>query len=196
MIMGHEQEFYSINEKINKKAFEKEVNAHVAMATWNEGGHGLDHPIRWLSNICNSYDEAVDFIRANDKGWYDQLAVRYREYSPLVPSMKAQQIKEKIKQEIDKMNEYSKKHDVRNRSSKTVGCPNCGSRINKDYVRGNRFPLCKTDLAVPSVSETLAKYNAKINKLRKSLESENQKIQHLHQNESIVKWLVKIEYHV
>jgi hypothetical protein len=179
MIMGHEQEFYSINEKINKKAFEKEVNAHVAMATWNEGGHGLDHPIRWLSNICNSYDEAVDFIRANDKGWYDQLAVRYREYSPLVPSMKAQQIKEKIKQEIDKMNEYSKKHDVRNRSSKTVGCP-----------------LCKTDLAVPSVSETLAKYNAKINKLRKSLESENQKIQHLHQNESIVKWLVKIEYHV
>ena len=53
---------------------------------------------------------------------------------------------ERIKKEETKLNEYVKKTDCKNYKSKYIGCPQCGSKINKEYIYNCRCPVCREDL--------------------------------------------------
>lgn len=36
-------------------------------------------PIRMYNHVMSNYEEALKFIEENDKGWYDSLAVQYKD---------------------------------------------------------------------------------------------------------------------
>ena len=67
---------------IRKTSIEKvqrDWDNYVAHADREEGCGGLGKKIRWLEDhICDSQEEAEEYIKREDRGWYDQLAVRFR----------------------------------------------------------------------------------------------------------------------
>ena len=50
---------------------------------------------------------------------------------------------------------YIKAHFIHKRTSKYVGCPECGSKLNLSYIRGEKCPLCGTDLKPESMLTNL-----------------------------------------
>lgn len=77
----HNIEYYSFPEKVDREKVQNELDEHAAFEDRYEGCSGLDSPIRWLERvgIFDDYDKAREGIAANDRNWYDQLAVRYRD---------------------------------------------------------------------------------------------------------------------
>lgn len=41
--------------------------------------HALDRNIRFYDIVCKDYEEAYKFLEAHDRGWYDALAVKFKE---------------------------------------------------------------------------------------------------------------------
>ena len=62
----------------SKKQIEKHLNHFVAMEDWREGASGLPSPIRWIDRVCKNREEAEEYIKTHDRGWYDCLAVQYK----------------------------------------------------------------------------------------------------------------------
>ena len=62
----------------SKKQIEKHLNRFVAMEDWQEGASGLPSPIRWIDRVCKNCEEAEEYIKTHDRGWYDCLAVQYK----------------------------------------------------------------------------------------------------------------------
>ena len=65
-----------------------------------------------------------------------------------------------------KRDEYIKKHSIHNRSSKFIGCPECGSKLYLGYVKGERCPLCNQDLRADSTLEKIKWYDQKIDECK------------------------------
>ena len=76
--MGHNIHFAEYSENVNKKQVQAEWDDYAAKEDWQEGSSGLGSDIRWIDHICESREEAEEYIRSHDKGWYDQLAVKFR----------------------------------------------------------------------------------------------------------------------
>lgn len=145
---------------------------------------GLDKPIRFLNIVCNDDAEAEKRIRENDKGWYDQLAVKYYEY-------KSNETKKYLaaKAKLDELNKEFRELDRTKLEIKTdfVTCKHCKSKINSKYFYNHNCPLCKKD-ARP---QTLLN---KLKKLQEKIAVAVQKVREASTKE--LYWMVKIEYHV
>ncbi len=76
---------------------------------------------------------------------------------------------------------YIKAHFIHKRTSKYVDCPECGSKLNLSYIRGEKCPLCGTDLKPESTIEKINWYDRKADECAKKYRQEF--------------WLAKIEYH-
>ena len=72
-----------------------------------------------------------------------------------------------------------------------VGCSSCGSRLNKEKLRGEKCPLCGTDLRSQSTLDRLKALRSKHLEIMSQLEDERCK----DKNKATIKWLVKFEYH-
>lgn len=100
--MGHLTCLNVFSFKKTKKHIERYVN-EVAR---KEGDYGteLPKPIRWYENkIYNSKEEAEKAIRAKDKGWYDQLAVLFREPVGDFRTKKIKDMEKRIERECKKI---------------------------------------------------------------------------------------------
>lgn len=76
--MSHVISFRSYPENMDRGLITCDIIEEVECACYAEGG-GLDRPIRWLDGIVlDSYNEAEEYIKDHDDGWYDNLAVKYR----------------------------------------------------------------------------------------------------------------------
>lgn len=78
--MAHNIKYFEYKEDVDRKKVQANLDNYVAHEDWEEGCSGLDSPIRWIENcgVFDSYDEALEYIKSHDKGWYDSLAVRYK----------------------------------------------------------------------------------------------------------------------
>lgn len=76
--MAHHVKHCSFHCSTSKKQIEKKLDHFVAMEDWEEGATGLPHPIRWIDHICKDRAEAEKYIESHDRGWYDCLAVQYK----------------------------------------------------------------------------------------------------------------------
>ncbi len=188
--MGHNIEHYDYDEKINKNKVQKDLDTYVSHATWQEGGGGID-PIRWNDVVCEDYDSAIEWIEKHDKGWYDCLAVKYKE--PV-------QTKEKTAKELElaqKITEAGKLYNERNsvlypktRTSEYIGCGKCGSRLASKYLNSNYCPVCHTDLRPETTLKAIAAAKAKWEKAEEIKQEYIKK-----HSKKEIRWLVKIEYH-
>lgn len=199
--MSHNIEHRDYSIKTSKQAIFDEINSYVKHVTWAEGGSGIDR-IRWLeAKVCTNYDEALEYLGSHDKGWYDCLAVQYKEYPPtkLEPSKKMLDLAQRINAERTKRTDYEKAHSVKAFKADFVGCGSCGSKLKRELLQTEKCPLCKADLRGKTTIETLAKYKVKIEELTTAQEAERKKQQADYEKKqeknAETRWLVKFEYH-
>ena len=193
--MGHNIRHAVYPEDVDKKAVESEWNEKVKHICYEEGGGGLLHSIRWLDHICKDEEEAEEYIKSHDKGWYDQLAVKFREYPKLEPSKTLLTLRKRRTAEQEKYSSYVKAHSVSTFKAEYIGCPQCGSKLKKELLRGDWCPLCRAELRSKTTNETITRYSNKICELDKQIRAEEKKMEEKNIKNTKIKWLVKIEYH-
>lgn len=190
--MAHNIEYAHYEENVNKMEVQAEWDDYVSREDWQEGCSGLPNKIRWINHVCDSNEQAEEYIRNHDKGWYDQLAVKYR--TTVTPTTQTYKKLVARRQEISNtLNEREHKihYSAENTKSEYVACKCCGSRLATKYIRSNTCPLCKADLRPASALnaiETSKKMLRGIDKKIKELEIKASK-------KAKIAWLVKIEYH-
>ena len=192
--MGHAIEHYEFDVMKDKKIIEREMNNRAI----EDGDYhsGLNKSIRWLDHICEDRDQAYNYIDSHDKGWYDQLAVKFREYPKCEPTKALLNLKERMQKEREKRDTYEKAHSIAAFKVEYIGYPNCGSKLKRTLLRGNMCPLCGTELRSKTTMETIQRYNENIKKIAQQIKEEERKINKKNEKNSKIKWLVKIEYHV
>ena len=190
--MSHNIEHRTYTERKSTKAITDEINSYVRQATWREGGHGLDGGIRFIDKVMPDYDSAMTFLEQNDKGWYDCLAVKYKEMPRGKSTKKLEELKEKLKvayNDYETLNNHVAAKDFK---SEFVGCKNCGSKINREYIRSNNCPVCRADMRSDTTQKRLEAMRAKVNRLRNDIKDEEKRLAEKHGQ---ICWLVKFEYH-
>jgi transcription initiation factor IIE alpha subunit len=80
---------------------------------------------------------------------------------------------------------------VKNQKAAYIGCPNCGSKLNKERLRSEYCPLCNGDLRAVSTLERIESYKKRIADYEAKIKEERLK----RKNKAEIKWLVKFEYH-
>lgn len=187
--MGHNIEYGTYAENVDKKKVQTYWNQHAAHADWQEGCTGLDRDIRWLPDICASEADAYDMIKRKDRGDYDQLAVRFR--AMVTPSAKLDDLNKRIIEARSAL--YMLEGDIHysHTSAKFVSCKRCGSALSRIHLKSNFCPMCGNDLRPQSVKDKVARAKEKVMKLEQQIRDEERK----NNQKGKLFWLVKIEYH-
>lgn len=182
----HNIGYSSYPEKCNRKEV-LEIIQDIAA----EDGDGYHGAPRWHDEIAPlaSRDEAQKWIQAHDKGWYDDHAVRYYDYSRLKDTKKIAELKQKATDIAKKKAEYTVEHSVKKLKAVLITCPNCGSKLSREHLRSEKCPLCGTDLRSKTTLDALKRYDERIADTWKAVEAEQRK------GKGEVRWLVKYEYH-
>ena len=180
--MGHCTSICTYPVTTDTKAIFAELNADACRES--DSRSGLDKPIRFIDYVCKDEEEAREYIRSHDRGWYDQLAVKY--YQPVSNESK------KFLAAKEKLSELRNEFRVLDRTkleikAEFITCKHCKSKINTKYFYGHCCPLCRED-ARP---QTLLN---KLNKLEDKIKLAEQKLKEASTKE--VYWMVKTEYHV
>ena len=156
-------------------------------------GEGYHSTLTWHEKVepLMTEDDAGEFIKSKDNGWYDDHAVRFYDYSKTTTTKKIEDLEKKIEDLICAKEIYAKGHSVQSFKAKYIGCSHCGSKLNKEYFRKDRCPLCGEDLRSATTIEKLKWYDTKLKECRNKILMEKQK----QKSKAKVMWLVKIEFH-
>lgn len=184
----HNIEFYDYKENVDRTKVWAELSDYVEHCTWTEGGNGIEF-IRWNEYVCSSYEEAKKWIEEHDKGWYEQLAVKY--YAPInTKTAKTEELDKKIKEAYDIYSQRNNACYPKTRTSEFIGCGKCKSRLASKYLLGNFCPVCRTDLRPDTTLKAIAAAKTKWENAQKAKKEYIDK-----HSKKEIRWLVKIEYH-
>lgn len=193
--MSHNIEYYSYPITKKQTAIESELQAYAKRRTYEEGGGGLPNSIRWLNYVCDDYNSAQKFLESNDRGWYDQLAVKFKHFDKPFSSNRLSDLKAKLAEARKKLRELESKVAFKEFKSQYVSCKKCGSKLNKDFIKSNYCALCSNDMRSDTTKNAIAKLKEKVESLEKAVREEEKKLAVKNAKEAKVYWLVKIEYH-
>lgn len=154
-------------------------------------GYGTDRLRFPTEQVFDNINEAHAYIDSHDKGWYDGIAVKFLDYTGVAATKKIQEYEAKIADLVHKKKEYIKAHSVHTQKAAYIGCAGCGSKLNKDKLRGEHCPLCGKDLRAVSTLERIDSFDARVNELNVKITEERKK----QKAKATVKYLVKFEYH-
>lgn len=76
--MAHNIKHIDYHCSVSQKQVQKRLDNYVACEDCGEGASGLPQPIRWINHLCKNREEAEEYIKSHDRGWYDCLAVQYK----------------------------------------------------------------------------------------------------------------------
>lgn len=194
--MGHNIEHRTYSENIDHKKVQKELDEYVRQACYQEGSSGLPYPIRWLNPIVESIDAAYEYIDSVDKGWYDQIAVRYYDYKKTAPTKKETELLGKISTAHEKY--YKLKNNIHYKGIKSayVACKKCGSKLATKYICTNSCPMCNAELRPATTLAQIEKLEENLVILNQQLKKETSRRNEKNKKNATIKWLVKIEYHM
>lgn len=193
--MGHVVDFITVEK-------EKDImKAALEFAYYNvdreENHSGSYHGNLTIHHIgpLEDKDKAIKAIQQYDTGWYSDHAVPYYETIGEISSKKLDNIIKRINETYDKKKEFQVKSWVGNRKSKFIGCENCGSKINRTYIRenNNNCSICHSDLRPNSTLDRLKQYDVKINDLQKEKKKIEKELAKKLKRKAV--WLVKVEVH-
>lgn len=179
---------FTFSEKKSATAIQNEVVDYVHS---HGDRYGTDK-VKFIDNrIFENADKARDYIESLANDWYQGYAVKFYDYSKVKNTKKIDELEAKIKETLDKKNEYVSAHSIKNFKASYVGCSKCGSKLSREYLKGNRCPLCGSDLRAESTLERIASFDKRINEYNAKIQQEKTK----QKDKAEVKWLVKFEYH-
>ena len=138
-------------------------------------------------------DTAEDFLN-NRKDWHRKwnVAVRFYDRSRCTPTKKYLSLCERLQTEQKKLNDYVRKHDFSSFQAKLITCSVCGSKLNKDYLKGYHCPLCRNDMRSETTKNTVIRYQQKIRDIKLDIMAEEKKSS----GKAVVKYLVLYEEYV
>lgn len=193
--MSHVIKYHDYPENIKKNRVQDEWDKYVQLEDWQEGASGIS-PIRWIEcSPCDDYNTAVSYIESHDKGWYDCLAVRYRDFSKIKPSAQLKTLEERVLKCRKSLREKEGKFHFSEVKSEFIGCKSCGSKIAKIYLRSNNCPVCGSDMRPASVFATIDAAKVALKKAEAALSVEKKNFQQKCKEKAEIRWLVKIEFH-
>lgn len=196
--MAHNICYHNFPENVDKDSVYENLNTIVMRDTWREGG-SLSN-IRWYDTPpLDSIEDAKDFIAANDRNWYDNLAVRYHDFDETHPSKTYLTLLDRRQKAVARHTKLSHAIYAESLQSAYISCKHCGSKLNRMYLlnpwsetRPNCCPVCHEDLRpettlanIQKTKNAIAAIDAKILVEKRRLAKRFGKIM----------WLVKIEYH-
>ena len=184
----HEGRFASYKLTVSKDKVFKDLNRKVKQLSDYCGGISQ---IEWKDRIFDSYDDAYKYIMDNWWGDYQCVAYKYRDIDSLKMSKKVIELEKRIIETRNQYDSLNSKIHYKDIQAKYVTCKECGSKINKDYLRSNRCPICNKDMRPETVLNKLESMTSKIEKLKGDLKVEKMK----RIDKAPIKWLVKYEYH-
>lgn len=180
--MGHCIHYSSYPVETNLSAITADMNDRARYDSDTHGG--LVSKIRFIDVVCKDEEEARNYIQSHDKGWYDQLAVKYNESEPNT-SKKYLNADAKVKAlEFELYKLESSPIIIK---GELASCPHCKSKVNKKYIYGPWCPVCRGNIRPLTLQN-------KINKLKTRIEEAKKK--RFECGTKKLYWLVKIEYHV
>jgi len=141
--------------------------------------------------IFENEDAAKAYINSINHDFYGGYAVKFRDYSHVPYPQKALEYRKKREETMQKKKEYADAHSVKRQKAAYVGCSACGSKLNRERLRGELCPLCNTDLRAKTTMERIKAYDQKIAELDVKAEREHEK----DKKKAKIMWLVKYEYH-
>ena len=191
----HNIEYYDYPVTKKQSAIENELQAYARQATWGEGGGGLSSAIRWYNDVCEDQESAREFIEEHDRNWYDQLAVKYRRFDKPLNSKKLDELKAQLSETRQKLQELDSKVAFKEFKAQYISCKNCGSKLNKDYIKRNTCVMCGHDMRSDTTKSTIARLAEKAKTLESAIRAEEKKLAEKRVKEAKEYWLVKIEYH-
>jgi hypothetical protein len=141
--------------------------------------------------LLPNYEKAYDYICSVDRGDYDGIAVQYADFSHIKDSAKVEDLRKKMAELQQKKMEFINAHSPQAQKAAYIGCPECGSKLSRERLKGNKCPLCYTDLRASSTLERIESFNRRIAEYQKKIQAEREK----DQKKAKIMWLVKFEYH-
>jgi hypothetical protein len=201
--MSHNIEHRDYPVSIDRVKVKAELDDYVAHEDWGEGCSGLYRPIRWLDGVApfEDSDAASQYLDENDKGDYDNLAVRYYSVDErLITSAKLTDLVKRrgelAVQRLNKNNIYYPDTV----SAAYIGCKKCGSKLSREWLqkrtlRSNKCPVCGCDFRSETMLKAIRSLDDRINKIDADIEAERAKIRLKLRKKGEVRWLVKFEYH-
>lgn len=196
--MGHNIHHSTYPENVNKKAVQAEWDEYAMHEDWQEGCSGLNADIRWIDYICQSYEEAEEYIEQHDKGWYDQLAVKYKDFPELTKSKTYEILEERANRLQKRYIELRDKIHYQGCKSEFISCKSCGSKLASKYFNtrlNNTCPVCLADLRPKSTLDAISVAKKNAEKANADLKAELKKMKIKQDKKAKIRWLVKIEYH-
>lgn len=194
--MGHEIRHESYPEDVNKQKVQAEWDATVRRICYQEGASGLCKDIRWIDKTCESYEDALSYIKKNDNGWYDQLAVKYIDTRSIQPSKKIVELQERVNTLYAAYIYKDHKFHFADAQAAYITCKGCGSKLARIHLKNNRCPMCKADMRPDSTLKSIQSAKASYEKALAALKEEEKKHHVKCKKQANVRWLVKVEYHV
>lgn len=193
--MSHEIRYGTYPLNCNKAGVKAEWDEVVRHEDYQEGASGLSSDIRWLDVTLPTSGEAQKYIEKHDRGWYDCLAVKYLDFRKVKPSKKIEELEARFNDLGKRYQEKSTKFHFADVKSEFIGCKNCGSKIARKFLHGNRCPVCSVDMRPESTLNSIAAAKAAVEKAEANLAEEKRKYQKKCEDKAEVRWLVKVEFH-
>ena len=131
-----------------------------------------DVPVIMISGH-GTIDTAIEAIKKYNSDWYSDHIVMYYDISA--------KGRAKVTEWEKKRDNFIETHSIHQRSSAYIGCPECGSKLYLGYIKGEKCPLCNTDLRPKSTIEKIKWYDKKTKECRNKNKEKC--------------WLAKIEWH-
>lgn len=122
-------------------------------------------------------EAAEDFLDERDdwqRSW--NVTVPFYDRENCKPTKKYADIVKRLQTEQGKLAEYTKAHGFSTFKAALVTCTGCGSKLNKDYIKGFYCPLCRHDMRSDTVKNTCERYQQKIKDLQKEIRTEEKKL--------------------
>lgn len=133
-----------------------------------------------ITKGCYTEKEAKDIFESNDDFYWGGY-IKAIPFCRTKTSKKMDDLERRMHETRVKHNAYFAAHRVADQKAAYIGCPDCGSKINKDYFVRNKSrgvdacPVCNANLASETTKKTLAGYLQKIKELETQLEAEKKK---------------------
>jgi hypothetical protein len=146
--------------------------------------------------VFDSYNEAHEYCLDNAQKWDYVVAVKYKQSISNKQSLpkKILDIKNKIKNEIDMLQKLKTSigEEVVNAKSKTIGCKNCDSKINRKFINKNSLscPVCRSTLLSDTNQKRIKNKEDRIKSLQDNLKKEESKFLNKNNKLAKLRWLV------
>ena len=188
---------WTFSEKCDRRAVQAECDAYAMHEDWQEGCSGVN-PIRWLDITCGTYEEAEEKIKSLDKGWYDCLAVKFKQ--PKKDAEKPKAVINACEKMIKARDDYSSlklklANELLSAKSEFIGCKSCGSKLNRRRLSRPICPVCNYQLLSDTAQNRISAAEDRMKKAEAAYnDAEKASRAKLGKNGDTM-WLVKFEYH-